>query len=298
MQVGQTISADARERPGDAELRRLHDSRWRWLEEVRGKVVALPTEYPDGYTVPEHRHSRSQLLHAMSGVVLISTPYGRWMVPPGHAMWLPAGVGHSVEMLGNVSMRSIYVEPGAVKGLPEHLKVVAISELMRSLIVEATRLPAELEPDGRDAFLVGLLLHEIPRLSERPLGLPMPADPRLLVLCRQFVAHPSPRITIDDWADQAGMSRRTFTRSFQKQLGMSLSTWRRQALLFAALPRLADGEAITSVALDLGYESVPAFTTMFKKMLGTAPRDYLRSAGRALPDGGATTSSSSSSAPS
>jgi AraC-like DNA-binding protein len=46
--------------------------------------------------------------------------------------------------------------------------------------------------------------------------------------------------------------------------------------LFAALPRLADGEPITRVALDLGYESVPAFTTMFKRMLGEPPRSYLR----------------------
>ncbi len=296
MRVGQIISKIAEERPADSELHRLHDSRWRWLEEVRARVVALSTEYPDGFTVPEHRHSRSQLLHALSGVVLITTPYGRWMVPPDHAMWLPAGVGHSVEMFGNVSMRSIYVEPRAVEGLPEHLKVVAMTELMRSLIAEAARLPVEPEPGGRDAFLVGLLLHEIPRLAERPLGLPMPSDPRLLALCRQFVAHPSPRVTIDDWADQAGMSRRTFTRSFQKQLGVSLSTWRRQALLFAALPRLADGEAITSVALDLGYESVPAFTTMFKGMLGAAPRDYFRSAGRGLPDAAVAASSPPSAA--
>jgi len=72
------------------------------------------------------------------------------------------------------------------------------------------------------------------------------------------------------------MSRRTFTRAFQRQTGLSLSTWRQQALLFAALPRLADGEPVTSVALDVGYDSVPAFTTMFKRMLGTSPRGYLR----------------------
>ncbi|TIL78669.1 MAG: helix-turn-helix transcriptional regulator, partial [Mesorhizobium sp.] len=45
-----------------------------------------------------------------------------------------------------------------------------------------------------------------------------------------------------------------------------------------ALPRLADGEPITRVALDLGYDSVPAFITMFKRMLGTSPRGYMRGA--------------------
>ncbi|MNE86844.1 transcriptional activator FtrA [compost metagenome] len=70
------------------------------------------------------------------------------------------------------------------------------------------------------------------------------------------------------------MSRRAFTRAFRRETGLSLSVWRQQACLFAALPRLAAGEPVTSVALDLGYGSIPAFTTMFKRMLGAPPRSY------------------------
>jgi AraC-like DNA-binding protein len=253
-----------------------HRERLDWLERANGAIVALPSEYPDGYRVPEHRHSRSQLLHALTGVVLVRTQYGRWMVPPNHAMWIPAGIRHEVDMLGNVSMRSVYVAPDAIEGLPERLRVVGVSDLMRSLIVEAVGLPDEARLSTRGDLLLTLLLHEIPAMPERPLGLPFPADPRIAALCRRFVASPSPRATIDEWAGAVGMSRRTFTRTFQRQTGLSLSTWRQQALLFAALPRLADGEPVTRVALDLGYDSVPAFTTMFKRMLGTAPRGYMR----------------------
>lgn len=259
-----------------ADLSRLHRERLDWLEQAPGPIVALPSEFPDGYHVPEHHHSRSQLLHALTGVVLVSTQLGRWMVPPDHAMWIPAGIEHAVDMLGNVSMRSIYVAPGAIEGLPERLRVVGVGDLMRSLIVEAVALPDE--PSPRSTLLLSLLLHEIPAMPERPLGLPFPADPKIAALCRRFVASPSPHATIDEWATAAGMSRRTFTRIFQRQTGLSLSTWRQQALLFAALPRLADGEPVTRVALDLGYDSVPAFTTMFRRMLGKSPRAYLRGA--------------------
>ncbi len=257
-------------------LDRLQHDRLEWLESRSGPIVALPSEYPDGYKVRQHRHSRSQLLHALTGVVLIRTRYGRWMVPPNHAMWIPAGIEHAVDMLGDVSMRSVYVKPDAIDGLPAGLRVVGVSDLMRSLIVEAVALPDEEPPSARSQLVLSLLLHEIPGMPERPLGLPFPADPRMEALCRRFLAEPSPHATIDDWARQAGMSRRTFTRAFQRQTGLSLSTWRQQALLFAALPRLADGEPVTSVALDVGYDSVPAFTTMFKRMLGTSPRGYLR----------------------
>lgn len=258
-----------------------HRERLEWLERANGAIVALPSEYPDGHTVPEHRHSRGQLLHALRGVVMVRTQAGRWMVPPDHAMWIPAGIEHRVDMLGHVSMRSVYVAPNAVENLPERLRVVGVSDLMRALIVEAVGLPDEVRLSVRGELLLTLLLHEIPAMPERPLGLPFPDDPRIAALCRRFVAAPSPHATIGEWAGAVGMSRRTFTRVFHRQTGLTLSTWRQQALLFAALPRLADGEPVTRVALDLGYDSVPAFTTMFKRMLGAAPRAYMRGKGEA-----------------
>ena len=260
------------------DLDRLHAERLARLEAAEGAVVAIPTDYPDGYNVPRHRHSRAQLLHALTGAVLVTTDQGRWMVPPEHAMWIPAGVEHAVEMLGQVRMRSVYVTPDAISGLPGTLRVVSLTILMESLIREAVALPPGPHASGRSALVVGLLLHEIPTLEPRPLALPFPDDPKLATLCRRFVEAPSPHATIDDWAGEAGMSRRTFTRVFLRETGLSLSTWRQQACLFAALPRLAGGEAVTSVALDLGYENVAAFTTMFRRMLGKAPRNYLKGA--------------------
>jgi mannose-6-phosphate isomerase-like protein (cupin superfamily) len=108
-----------------------------WIEAAAGDVVALANDYPDDCRIAPHRHSRAQLLHALSGVVMVSTGQGRWMVPPDHAMWIPAGVEHAVEMLGAVRMRSVYVRPQAAPGLPESLRVLTISELMRSLVIEA-----------------------------------------------------------------------------------------------------------------------------------------------------------------
>lgn len=258
------------------ELGQLHAERLAWLEAAEGAVVALPGDYPDKYRVPEHRHSRAQLLHARTGVVMITTAEGRWMVPPGHAMWIPAGVSHSVEMLGTVTMHSVYVTPDAIAGLPQGLRVVGLTGLMASLVLEAMTLSRGWHEPDRAALVMGLLLHEIPNLPQRPLGLPFPAEPRLAALCRRFIERPSPHTTIAGWASKIGMSRRSFTRLFLRETGLSLSTWRQQACLFAALPRLADGEPVTSVALDLGYDSMPAFTTMFRRMLGKAPREYFR----------------------
>jgi AraC-like DNA-binding protein len=76
-------------------------------------------------------------------------------------------------------------------------------------------------------------------------------------------------------AHKAGMSRRSFTRLFRQQTGMSFSAWRQQACLLAALTRLGGGDPITQVAVDLGYSSASAFTAAFRRVLGAAPSRYL-----------------------
>ncbi|MGN6548593.1 MAG: AraC family transcriptional regulator [Pararhizobium sp.] len=248
------------------------------LERSAEAILASPQAYRDGEHVPEHAHGRSQLLHALTGVATVTTALGRWLVPPEHALWIPARTVHAVDIIGDVLMYSVYVRPDALPGLPAHLHVAALTPLMRSLIHAAREIGIEAPRDERSRFIMGCLLHEIPHLEERPLNVPFPAHPRLAALCRRYLSAPTAHTDIDLWAASAGMSRRTFTRIFRKETGLSLSAWRQQACLVSALPRLSAGEPVTSVALDLGYDSVPAFTTMFKRVLGAAPKAYLRSA--------------------
>ena len=42
-----------------------------------------------------------------------------------------------------------------------------------------------------------------------------------------------------------------------------------------ALARLAAAESVTRIALDFGYESPGAFSTMFRRVLGQSPSNYL-----------------------
>lgn len=252
-----------------------HEQNMHWTEESNADVLVHSSEPRQGNTVPWHHHRRSQLLCVFAGVILILTTRGRWMVPPGHALFIPAGLEHSVEMLSDVSMKSVYVMPHDPRPSDEAPRVVEVTDLARSLLLEAIRL-REAPIDNRKAALVlSLLLEEISTLEERPLGLPFPSDRRLAVLCRAYLANPTPNARLDDWAEKLGMSRRTFTRQFRKETGISFTTWRQQASVFACLPQLAEGQPITNVALEAGYESAAAFTTMFRRMLGTSPRTYM-----------------------
>jgi AraC-like DNA-binding protein len=186
---------------------------------------------------------------------------------------------HDTRMLGAVSLQSLNLEPEMAEGMPDRCQVVGITPFMRSLMAEAMDLPLEYDPNGRAGAIMALIQHEMRRLPVLPLSLPYPAHGPLAAHCQRFLRKPTAHQTIEDWSEALGMSRRAFTRLFKRETGLSFVAWRQQACLVAALPRLAAGESVTSVALDLGYDNPAAFTTMFKRVLGSPPRVYFRQNG-------------------
>lgn len=196
------------------------------------------------------------------------------MAPPERAIWTPGGCSHAVRMVGTVSTRSVLIEPESAGWLGPHNKVIQISPLLRSLLEAACDVPLEYDPEGRDGMLMSLLLAELSRAPTVPLAVPFPKKAELARKCQAFLETPRPHDTIDLWCDELGMGRRAFTRLFRKETGLSFGAWRQQACLLVALPRLAAGESVTSIALDLGYESPAAFTTMVKRLIGVAPSRY------------------------
>lgn len=245
------------------------------LDGVVRPVLALENQYTDGDALAAHHHERGQLLYGASGAVMVRTVQGTWVMPPQRGIWIPPGVVHEVRMLGEVRTYSLYLEPEASASMPTRCEVVGITRFMRSLMCEAVELSASYDLDGRAGALMTLIQYEMKQLSVLPLSLPIPAHDLLAKRCRDFLGNPSPHDTIDQWSDALGVSRHTFTRLFRRETGMSLAAWRQQACLIVALPRLIAGERVTSVALELGYDNPAAFTTMFKRVLGTSPRNYL-----------------------
>jgi AraC-like DNA-binding protein len=247
--------------------------------DVPRPVVAIGNDYPPSFELDWHTHRRGQLLYAANGVVAVSTPQGAWIAPPERAVWIPAGIPHAVRMVGAVSTRSLLIDEVASGVLGDPCRVIEVSPLLRSLLIAACDIAHEYDLDGRDGLIMALLIAELERAPTIRLSVPFPASPALAGRCHAFLEKPAPHDTIELWCAELGMGRRAFTRAFRRETGMSFGAWRQQACLLVALPRLAAGEAVTTVALDLGYDSPAAFSTMFKRVLGTSPNHY-RAAGQ------------------
>jgi AraC-like DNA-binding protein len=74
--------------------------------------------------------------------------------------------------------------------------------------------------------------------------------------------------------EASGASKRTIERLFRIETHMTLGQWRQQLRLVCSLRLLAAGHKITRVAGDLGYSTPSSFIAMFRKALGTTPKQY------------------------
>ena len=238
-------------------------------------VAALATWHPHGEHIAPHRHSRAQLVHALSGVMTVQSATGSWVVPAGRAVWMPEDIEHRIHIAGDIAMRTLYVAPRARPNLPARCEVIEVSPLLREAIIAATGIGLHYPTAGRDHRVMELILDEIERAPRLGLHVPLPRNAQLLRLCQRMIAEPAEPVTLESLAADMHVSGRTVARLFHREVGMSFGDWRRRMCLLLSLPRLAAGASILEVALEHGYLSPSAFSAMFRRALGVSPTDYL-----------------------
>ena len=246
------------------------------------QVVGEYWDVPGPRSVAWHSHRRGQLIHTKRGCVSVMTGDALFVVPPQRAVWLPPETPHAARYPREVAFRGIFVAPALCAELPDRPTLVQIDALTRELIAVAARLPWSYAAEGPEARLLRVLLDRLAAaLPVAPLRLPEGRDPRVRKVMAALRADPADNRPLGAWAGSVHVSERSLARRFAADTGMSFGAWRQQLRLVAALERLAAGDPVTSVALDLGYRTPSSFTTMFKKALGVPPSAYFGRGGEA-----------------
>ena len=242
----------------------------------RAAVTSLSRDYPAGHLIAEHFHDRDQLVYASRGVMTVRTGAGSWVVPTDRAVWIPAGLAHSLALSGAVAMRTLYLKPRLAARLPRSCAVLHVPPLLKELILHVcAQGPLQLGV-ARERRLVEVILDQLDARQTVPLQLPNPRDVRALKLASALAAEPGARRSLAAICKEAGVGKRTVERLFRDEVGMSVGRWRQQLRLMQALRLLAEGAQVTRAALEAGYSTPSAFIAMFRKSLGTTPRLYFK----------------------
>ena len=73
-------------------------------------IHMIANSYRKGFRIETHMHREAQLVYAARGTMQVTTPKGRWLVPPDRAVWVPALSEHAIDVLADIEMRTLYFE--------------------------------------------------------------------------------------------------------------------------------------------------------------------------------------------
>ena len=241
-------------------------------------VHMIANHYRKGVRLDTHLHREAQLVYAAEGTMQVTTPKGRWLVPPDRAVWVPALLEHSIDVLADIEMRTLYFDLSwlARQHHSENLNaeyVVRVSRLLHEAILALF--------DGRNnperaEILIRLALLELHAAEDSATFIPLPHEQRCRRAADIVLADPTRAHEIETVARSVGTSARTLSRLFASETQLSFKSWCQRARIAAAIQKLSTeaNVSVKQVASDLGYASVPAFSHAFRQVTGKTPTEF------------------------
>ncbi len=220
---------------------------------------------------PPHQHEAGQLFILQSGLISIYSERRRHLLPSACLAWVPPWVKHGAEVHQPVLAQRWYIEATwARRYLPATVKIIRVTDFLAQLMTQLSDLHQQ--ADRAYQIYLHCLADQLQRQPGLGLSLAMPSQPRLLALCQYCITSPQHKLSLDQMAEMACMSRRSLSRHFLQQTGSNLGLWLQQMRLIHAMEKLAQGHSVTTIALELGYQSLSAFIKQFRRHLGVSPR--------------------------
>lgn len=224
-----------------------------------------------------HAHDTHQLVWAAAGVLTVAADAGTWVLPPSRALWVPAGLPHETVASERSTMRTLYLEADRCPILWESPRPVVATALLAALIEHLNEDALDQQHRARAEALVFDLLEPV---EVATIQVTMPSDERALEVARALMSNPADTRNLAAWGREIGASGRTLTRAFLAGTGIPFARWRTSVRLQAAIPLLAAGEPVATVAGYVGYETPSAFIAAFRRHTGVTPGTYFRVAAR------------------
>jgi AraC-like DNA-binding protein len=241
-------------------------------------VHLVSRHYKKGVRLDTHMHREAQLVYAAKGTMQVTTPKGRWLVPPDRAVWVPARLEHAIDVLADIDMRTLYFDLAWLgrerrSASLEAEFVVRVSPLLHQAILALFDSHYD---STRTELLVKLAMLELHQAEDSATFMPLPHEPRCRRAADIVLSDPTNQHEIGSLAREVGTSARTLSRLFSSETQLSFKSWRQRARIASAIERLSvDPDVpVKQLAADLGYASFPAFSHAFRQVTGKTPTEF------------------------
>ncbi|MBB4905391.1 helix-turn-helix domain-containing protein [Actinophytocola algeriensis] len=234
--------------------------------EPANPLISIETDLEPGLATGQHTHPDHLIAWSATATVSVRTGTRDWLVPPTHALWIPARLPHTTEVRRPGRGYAVIVardEPSRTWPEPTGLLV---TPLIRELVIHLDRHP--------DPLAVPLLLSLLDPVPSTTFHVPLPTDDRIRAIADALLADPADQRDLTAWAHATNTGVRTVTRLFAAETGMTFARWRTLVRIRAALTHLAGGASVGATARAVGYRKPGAFAETFHRVTGHHPGVY------------------------
>jgi AraC-like DNA-binding protein len=226
-----------------------------------------------------HFHDVHEIEYACREMVEVKTEAGHYLLPPHQAAWIPAGLHHQTTLNAGVQTLAVLFEPGLVPAAGDRVRILAVSALLREMMLFSVRWPISRAESGveADSFFQALGYVVAEALDDEwPLHLPVSSDPVVTAAADYTRAHLD-RVTVSDVTRAVRVSERTLRRIFSTHLGMSWRSYLLRARVLRSMALLAQQDrSVLEVSIAVGFDDAGAFARSFARHCGETPSAYKR----------------------
>ena len=256
--------------------------------------------------VPLHWHDELELIYIKKGAGTITVDFAPYKVSAGTIVLVLPGQLHSIEQYEQESMEyeNIIFHPSM---LISKKTDTSNTDLLTPLFSGSLSVPLLYTPDSphyaeisacldanddisrtnppgyqlfikSQLFMLFFILANKCVISERPKKDYKSLEKMKLIL-KYVENHYMDKITIEDIANEVGLSQSHFMKYFKNTMGTSFIDYLNEyRLTMASRLLLSSDSSILAIASEVGYENLSYFNRTFKKRFGMTPREYRKSA--------------------
>ncbi|MEY2340814.1 helix-turn-helix transcriptional regulator [Acidithiobacillus sp. IBUN Pt1247-S3] len=219
-----------------------------------------------------HRHDVGQFILVRRGILYGHVERSNWVLKPGMAAWVPAGLVHWGSGSKGMELAALYLTTAESRHFSLPAGPLLSTPLMVALCERLMDQGWVQDHPQRRQTMTAMLIEEIAEAQPASLVLPLPMDARLQRLTNTLMAAPR---TLGEWGRQVGASERTLMRLFLRDTGLSFHQWYDRFLLIEAVRNLDEGFGNARIAERLGFASADSFGHWFRRVTGGSPSTYL-----------------------
>ena len=131
------------------------------IDDPSRPILSLAIRKDGAHRAAAHAHCRGHIISPQAGAYWVATPEGTWLVPAGHAIWIPPYVHHEVYSHGSVAARIMFVDPACAGRLPASAGTVKATPFLDALLERTMEHGNDYGPHDPAARLAQVTLDEL-----------------------------------------------------------------------------------------------------------------------------------------